>query len=65
MKKLTSQIIAIERQLSKRRLTIRELCDAARIDESGWRRWRRGGQPLAKTWRRVEAAVDKLIGEQS
>ena len=64
-KVIPKRIATIERQLTAKRLTIRQLCLEAQIDESGWRRWRRGGKPpLAKTWHRVETAVSNLTGRK-
>jgi hypothetical protein len=56
-----ADISKLEARILRAGKTIKELLETANVDGSLWWRWRTGHlEPRRSTWRRVEAAADKL-----
>lgn len=52
------RIAQIERAINGR-LTIKQLCQDAEIDQSTWCRWKSGQEPNLRTWKKVEDALER------
>ena len=64
-KKPDPAIIPLATRMLTEGIRVGEVCRRAKVAASTWSRWMSGGVPDLATLRRLEAALDEMIAEES